>query len=329
MHNLRGNSPPHKIVITGTGRSGTTFLVRLLSAIGQPTGYTEQNWRDHYFDYSSAGLEGDPLDPASPYIVKNPELSVTLPDILARGGLAIDHAIVPVRDLDQAALSRVHIGGQAGEIPGGLVGTGDAEQQRAVLAERFHGLVHALVVHEVPHTFLEFPRFVQDVEYAYRKLAPIFPVDHDRFAAAFRALADPTKVHQYVPAAASDPAVASRHRRQLHAKKRWRRVRRAFQWTAAAGAGAAVAFLALPYRPASDVPSAAAVPSQAASSSIRPRWQSWSLIGSRYRTRDLAYQPFRQLPTPSRPLCLRLPSARTSAENDLNAALPREKTALR
>jgi hypothetical protein len=322
MHSTRDDPSPHKIVITGTGRAGTTFLVRLLTALGQPTGYTEENWRRDYFDFSSAGLERDPLDPDAPYIVKNPELSATLPDLLARGELVVDHALVPVRDLEQAALSRVHVGGQAGEIPGGLIGTSVPQQQATVLAERFHRLVHTLVEHDVPHTFLAFPRFVQDVDYAYAKLAPIFSLERSRFDAAFRRLADPTKVHQYVATTPQDPTISARHRELLRAKKRWRRIRRAAQWTAVAATAAIVTTFTLPRVPgAADANLTQRAGQEAPSAGHAPR-QSWWLAGSRYRTRNLGYQPFHQPAMLAQPLCLRLdaPTTRLVADRPEGAS---------
>lgn len=320
MPSSRDEPPPHKIVITGTGRAGTTFLVRLLSELGQPTGYTRENWRRDYFDCSSAGLEHEIVDPDAPYIVKNPELSATLPHLLDAGDVVVDHAIVPVRDLEQATLSRVHVGGRAGEIPGGLIGTDSPREQAAVLAERFHRLVNALVAHEVPHTFLAFPRFVQDVDYAYGKLAPIFSFERPVFEAAYRRLADPSKVHQYVATTPNDDSVAVRHRAQLRVKKRWRRIRRSLQWAAIAGtavvAGFAVARMSSPIADTARADPAAMV------SATTPRWRSWWLIGSHYRTRDLRYQPFHQIAAAREPLCLRLPAAMTllAADNSETSA---------
>ena len=65
-------APAHKVIITGTGRAGTTFLVRLLTELGLDTGYTRRNWSRDYFTHCDAGLEHDLAGPDAPYIVKNP-----------------------------------------------------------------------------------------------------------------------------------------------------------------------------------------------------------------------------------------------------------------
>ena len=71
-------TPSHKVIITGTGRAGTTFLVRLLTELGLDTGYTRDNWQKDYFAHCNAGLEHELNDPKAPYIVKNPGLCETL-----------------------------------------------------------------------------------------------------------------------------------------------------------------------------------------------------------------------------------------------------------
>jgi hypothetical protein len=213
---------PRKIIITGTGRAGTTFLVRLLTELGLDTGFTRNNWREHVHAHCSAGLEKDLAAPDAPRVVKDPELCERLPKILAEGRVVVEHALIPVRDLEDAAASRVRIGAGA---PGGLVGTIDAGQQRAVLAERFHHLVEALVKHEIPHTFLAFPRFACDSTYCYERLRFLLPgVTATEFATVFARVADPTLIHQFKPGEkphdAGAPSRTYRWRRRL---RKWPR----------------------------------------------------------------------------------------------------------
>ena len=214
-----------KIIITGTGRAGTTFLVRLLTELGLDTGYTAASWQRDYFAHCAAGLEQDPSSPAAPRIVKSPELCDTLPDLLARHKIAVEHAIIPIRGLDEAARSRARVGGD-GQTPGGLVGTADPQKQPAVLAERFHRLVHTLVAHEIPHTFLEFPTFARDAEYAWRKLSPIFPaITYDEFAAAFARSVQPELIHDFksAPAPAATEVEPARQFARTNFQRRVRR----------------------------------------------------------------------------------------------------------
>ncbi|HEY0946965.1 MAG TPA: hypothetical protein VGD81_16915 [Opitutaceae bacterium] len=236
------HSPEHKVIISGTGRSGTTFLVQLLTELGLDTGYTRESWRRSYFEHCAAGLERDLDDPASPYIVKNPALCETLPAILARGSVVIDHALVPVRALEEATRSRIRVGGD-GSIPGGLLGTSDEARQKEVLAERFHQLMHTLTVHDIPHTLLLFPRFATEAGYAYEKLAFLRPgISRDEFRAAFARVARPELIHDFTrssgPAETGAPARAFQ---RLHQRKRWRR--RARRWLTGLSLAAAGAWM--------------------------------------------------------------------------------------
>jgi hypothetical protein len=200
--------PEHKVIITGTGRAGTTFLVRLLSALGMDTGITDRNFSRKYFPNCRAGLEHELLDPKTPYIVKNPALCQTLGSALATGRFVIDHAYIPIRDLESAAASRAAVGGANGSTPGGLWMTDDASKQGAVMGELFHGLMHTLVAHEIPHTFILFPRMVTDPVYLYCKLEFLMRrgVNFETFHGAFLRTADPSLVHSYAPVPQHAPA---------------------------------------------------------------------------------------------------------------------------
>ena len=103
--------------------------------------------------------------------MKNPGLCQTLPALLATGRVVVDHALVPIRVLEDAARSRVRIGGTDGAVPGGLRGTSDPAAQSGVLAEGFHNLMQTLAAHDIPHTLLDFPRFALDAEYAWTSCA--------------------------------------------------------------------------------------------------------------------------------------------------------------
>ena len=214
----------HKVLITGTGRAGTTFLVRLLTELGLDTGYTVEEAQRGVDVHCRAGLEHElPRSkatirdwvrqpkhmirslwreaPPTPYIIKNPALCDTLGEIIANQRFVFDHVYIPLRDLEEAALSRVRVGGLNGTKPGGLWKTSDSRQQKAVLAEMFFRLVHTLAIYEVPHTFLLFPRLVEDWAYTYAKMSfLVHDIDREIFRAAFARVADPNLVHRFATA---------------------------------------------------------------------------------------------------------------------------------
>ncbi len=191
-----------KIIITGPGRSGTTLLVRLLTGMGLDT--REEELR--VYGNVNAGLEiMDPARPNTPRVIKSPQLTEELPRMLADGRVQptdIDHVLLPVRDLETAAASRVKASVEAGipKVPGGMWGTSKPQEQKWFLAEAFYGLIEALARYEIPFTVLAFPRFAEDCDYAFRTLSFLNPdVTSEQFAAAWAERVDRSLIHQPGP----------------------------------------------------------------------------------------------------------------------------------
>ncbi|MDC7787473.1 hypothetical protein PQJ75_09360 [Rhodoplanes sp. TEM] len=183
------------LYIAGTGRAGTTFLVRYLTALGLDTVLARDPQAKIDAD-AQAGLEDPPSlvdGPGAPYVVKTPWLFKVLDDMLARGQLAADGVIVPMRDLRQAAASRLILEHQAilretawvkdldtpwdvwGSVPGGLIHSMQRVDAERILAVGFHQLIERLVREDVPIVLLSFPRFAADADYLHARLAPVLP----------------------------------------------------------------------------------------------------------------------------------------------------------
>lgn len=187
--------PRHHVIISGTGRAGTTFLVELLTRLGADTGYTLDTLKID--PISRAGLEWDIRKANAPYIVKSPWLCTMLPEILASGKIVIDRAIIPVRGFDEAAASRAKVSDQAREgekVYGGLWLTDDPTKQAAVLRELLGNLITTLVRHDVPITFLDFPRLTRDPLYLYDRFAGFADNDFKLFRKAFNETARPEMI---------------------------------------------------------------------------------------------------------------------------------------
>lgn len=199
--NRSGKLPRHHLVISGTGRAGTTFLVQLLAELGLEIGFSDI--KQFVLENCNAGLERDIRHDDAPYVVKSPWLCDYIDDVLASGKVVIDHAIVPVRDLFAAAESRRDVTRRSDPtqfdvIPGGVWPGAPAEQQEGYLAGKFHKLIHALVRHEVPFTLMEFPRLAKDPEYLYRKLRPALGwMWYKTFFKAFQAVSRPELIHNF------------------------------------------------------------------------------------------------------------------------------------
>jgi hypothetical protein len=91
-----------KILISGTGRCGTTFLIKIFSFLGMDTGFTLDNYEKAIFKNCNAGMERK-ID--SEYtILKNPNFIKDINEIVKT--VTIKHMIIPIRNFDESAESR-------------------------------------------------------------------------------------------------------------------------------------------------------------------------------------------------------------------------------
>lgn len=197
------------VLITGPGRAGTTLLVRLFGRVGLDIG--TPTWG--YYEGAKAGLETDLLAADAPYVVKKPDLTWELRGLLESGAVEpawIEWLVVPLRDLSQAAASRVAVSARAKstQAAGGVILSRWPGRQPGDLAKATYGLFETAALYEIPLVTLEYPRFARDVAYAWRRLEPIVgdAADEAAFSNAWREVVDPSLVRDQpieVPASAS------------------------------------------------------------------------------------------------------------------------------
>jgi hypothetical protein len=172
------------------------LLVQILTDLGLDTGFAPGHRLD---DRVHAGLEFRIESPNAPRVVKDPNLSRRLGDLLDRHVVEIEHVIVPIRALDVATASRVRNTRYGSNLHtfGGLFGTARATHQREALATLFYELFWTIARHELAHTLLVFPRFAQDWEYTYRALSFLDPtIPAERWKEVVTARAEPTLIHE-------------------------------------------------------------------------------------------------------------------------------------
>jgi hypothetical protein len=165
-----------KVYVTGTGRSGTTFLMVLFTYLGLDTGYTPDTIQ--IYKSCSAGMERNYSD--VPYIIKDPNIILKIDEIVRE--FNIDHVFIPVRDYDDAAVSRVNLRGG----PGGLWHAGNFEEQRLFYFKIMAEYLFFMTKYDIPTTFISFERMVSSPEYLYDKLGFVLGgVGFDEFKVAY------------------------------------------------------------------------------------------------------------------------------------------------
>src|SRR5271163_4893442 len=103
-------NPEKHLIIAGTGRAGTSFLVRYLTELGLDTTLARNGDRAGWDAEANAGLENLLVSGANlPYVIKSPWISEYVEQILKEERFKIDAFIVPVRDLVEVATSRAQL----------------------------------------------------------------------------------------------------------------------------------------------------------------------------------------------------------------------------
>ena len=195
----------HQIVITGTGRAGTTFLMALLTQLQLPTGFTPRDFANcsDVYECPHAGYEWGELTADSlpalrqkgVEIVKSPHLAA--PEEARRwlGDASVEHVIVPLRDLANVSRSRAAHGHANGGLPPDVA---DGATLKHINERVLAHLLVLIVQHDKPSTLLAFPRHVLDTNYAFAKLGWLcerYGVSEAAFREAHRVVSEPELVH--------------------------------------------------------------------------------------------------------------------------------------
>ena len=203
------------LLIAGTGRAGTSFLVRFLTDLGLDTHVSR--FGDRPWDQAAqAGLENAPCYPSAdlPYVLKSPWAYQFIEEILADPAIEIEAMIIPMRDLINAAASRTIVElrdvherapwmastrrtwDDWGRTAGGTVFSLNPIDQARLLAVGFHRLVERAVQADVPIIFVAFPRLVEDADYLFNKLKAVLPTEItlEQARRSHKSIADPDLV---------------------------------------------------------------------------------------------------------------------------------------
>jgi hypothetical protein len=174
------------VIIAGTGRAGTTLIVKILTRMGLDTGFTEADL-EGIDPIAQAGLERDPRDSDIPTIVKTPFFWEMAEEVLSKNPRKVRHVILPIRQLSEAAESRLRVHeinvsrfgtseAEANEVQGGLTGTTSSANQEVILGRQLVDLIRVCNRYNVQYSFVNFPEFANDHEYLFQYLKKIFPL---------------------------------------------------------------------------------------------------------------------------------------------------------
>ena len=156
-----------KILITGTGRCGTTFLIKLFSFLGFNTGYNRENYKKYISTNCNSGMEK--VYKADFYVLKNPLFIMNMENILKDKSVKVKTVIIPIRDLKECAKSRV----KHANKNGGLWCAHDELSQINFFKDILSNYIHLSTKHDINTIYIDFDRMISDKAYLFNKLKTI------------------------------------------------------------------------------------------------------------------------------------------------------------
>ena len=186
----------NKILITGTGRTGTSILVKLFTYLGMDTGFTNEEinieLNKDLNKKANAGLEKGDLN-QDIRIHKAPCFAERIDEILSNH--AVEHVIIPIRNLKHTAKSRENLSPDCGGFFGDCK---TYKEQMIYNAMLLHNLIESLERNQINYTMLHFPKFLYEYKILYTKLEWLFAeydVTPHKYATTMDAIVDFKKIH--------------------------------------------------------------------------------------------------------------------------------------
>lgn len=171
-----------KILITGTGRCGTTFLIKLFTFLDFDTGFTKSNYKKYIYSNCNAGMEKSYI--TNHYIIKNPTFMSDIEDIINDKRIKIKTVILPIRDLEKSAMSRVTHQNECG----GLWNATDKVSQINYYNEIISNYIYISTKYDINTIFINFDNMINDKKYLFNKIKNILDersISFDMFSSIY------------------------------------------------------------------------------------------------------------------------------------------------
>ena len=171
-----------KILITGTGRCGTTFLIKLFSFLDFDTGYNRDNYKSYIASNCNSGMEN--FHNSNFYIVKSPTFMHNIEEIANDTTITIKNVIIPIRDLEMSAKSHVRHQNENG----GLWNASNELSQINFYKDILTKYICISTKYDINTTFLDFDKMINDNVYLFNKLKSILDeknIDLETFSSVY------------------------------------------------------------------------------------------------------------------------------------------------
>jgi hypothetical protein len=159
------------IIITSTGRCGTTFLLLIYQYLGFKTGFDDRNMGSYIYKNCNSGLEKRKGDIGKFEVIKNPLFLGQMGELDTEN---ISWVVVPIRNFEESAKSREYHNKKAGGLMGGAKNWGDQVKLYNGYMSKY---IQDMVKNDIPTIFLDFKKMTNDEEYLYNKIKITFTKD--------------------------------------------------------------------------------------------------------------------------------------------------------
>ena len=156
-----------KILITGTGRCGTTFLIKLFTFLEFDTGFDKETYQSRINSQCNSGMERTYKE--NHYILKNPLFILNMETIIKDKNINVKKVIIPIRDYKLSARSRV----KHKNKPGGLWNSKDEKSQIVFYNEIISNYVYLMTKYDINTIFIDFDKMINNKNYLFDKLKNI------------------------------------------------------------------------------------------------------------------------------------------------------------